>query len=238
MIRTVGVPAYRGDGGTRGGSLAKPFFGHLDLTGGGWAAFWLTSEAIMGETPTVQGSEEFAERLMAVLNAGALALMTSLGHRVGLFDTMASLPAATSEQIAEAAGLNERYVREWLSAMTTGGFVDHDPAAMTFLLPPERAAWLTRAAGPNNGALQAQYIGLLAGVEDQVVDCFRHGGGVPYSNFPKFTALMAEDSGAVHDATLLDVTLPLVPGLVEALERGHRCGRRRLRLWPCRQPYG
>lgn len=174
----------------------------------------------MGETPTVQGSEEFAERLMQVLNDGALALMTSLGHRVGLFDTMASLPAATSERIAEAAGLNERYVREWLAAMTTGGFVDHDPAAMTFLLPPERAAWLTRAAGPNNGALQAQYIGLLAEVEDQVVDCFRHGGGVPYSNFPKFTALMAEDSGAVHDATLLDVTLPLVPGLVEALERG------------------
>ena len=104
--------------------------------------------------------------------------------------------------------------------MTTGRIVDHDPVAMTFVLPPERAAWLTRAAGPANLALQAQYVGLLAQVEDQIVDCFRHGGGVPYSAYPKFQALMAEDSGAVHDATLVDIILPLVPGLTERLERG------------------
>lgn len=174
---------------------------------------------MVGEAST-NGSEEFAERLVGVLNAGMLALMTSVGHRVGLFDTMASLPPATSLQIAAAAGLEERYVREWLAAMTTGGIVDHDPEAMTFVLPPEHAASLTRAAGPENLAVQAQYVGLLAQVEDQVVDCFQHGGGVPYAEFPKFQSLMAEDSGTVHDATLIDVTLPLVPGLVERLRRG------------------
>jgi SAM-dependent methyltransferase len=174
----------------------------------------------MTEEADRNGSAAFAERLIGVLNGGMLALMLSLGHRTGLFDAMASLPPATSRQIAEAAGLDERYVGEWLGAMTTGGIVDHDPAAMTFVLPPERAAWLTRAAGPGNLALQAQYVGLLADVEDQVADCFRHGGGVPYAEFPKFQALMAEDSGAVHDATLVDVTLPLVPGLVERLQRG------------------
>jgi SAM-dependent methyltransferase len=63
-------------------------------------------------------------------------------------------------------------------------------------------------------------VGLLALVEDQVVECFRHGGGVPYSSFPKFQALMAEDSGAVRDATLIDVTLPLVPGLTDRLREG------------------
>jgi len=89
------------------------------------------------------------------------------------------------------------------------------------VLAPRRCpAWLTRAAGPDNVAVQAQYVGLLALVEDQIVDCFRRGGGVPYSAFPKFQAIMAEDSGAVHDATLVEVTLPLVPGLVDRLERG------------------
>lgn len=174
----------------------------------------------MTEEAGGNGSAEFAERLIGVLNAGMLALMTSLGHRTGLFDAMASLPPATSVQLAEASGLDERYVREWLGAMTTGGIVDHDPVGMRFVLPPERAAWLTRAAGPENLALQAQYVGLLAQVEDQIVGCFRHGGGVPYSEFPKFQAIMAEDSGAVHDATLVDITLPLVPGLVERLQRG------------------
>lgn len=174
----------------------------------------------MTEDGALDRSAEFAQRVLDVLNGGALALMTSVGHRTGLFDVLASMTPATSSQIAEAAGLNERYVREWLSAMTTGGFVDHDPTAMTFVLPPEHAAWLTRAAGPDNLAVQAQYIGLLAQVEDQVVGCFRHGGGVPYSDFPTFTALMAEDSGAVLDANLIEVILPLVPGVLERLQAG------------------
>jgi ubiquinone/menaquinone biosynthesis C-methylase UbiE len=168
----------------------------------------------------VTGSEEFADRLVRLLNDGALALMVSVGHRTGLFDVMSSLPAATSEEIASAAGLSERYVREWLCSMTTGGIIDHDPATRRFVLPVERAAWLTRAAGPDNLAVQAQYIGLMALVEDRIVECFHRGGGVPYSEFPKFQRLMAEDSGAVHDATLLDITLPLVPGLIERLGNG------------------
>jgi len=168
----------------------------------------------------VSTTQDFAERLVGVLNAGMLALMTSVGHRTGLFDVMASLPPSTSVEIAQAAGLDERYVREWLGAMTTGRVVDHDPGAMTFVLPSEHAAWLTRAAGPDNLALQAQYVTLLAQVEDQVVECFHRGGGVPYAAFPKFQALMAEDSGAVHDATLIEVTLALEPGLVDRLQQG------------------
>jgi len=163
---------------------------------------------------------EFATRMVHMLNEAGLALMVSVGHRTGLFDVMATMPAATSAEIAAAAALDERYVREWLAAMTTGRIVDHDGAAGSFSLPADHAAWLTRAAGADNVAVQAQYVGLLALVEDQIVDCFRRGGGVPYAAFPKFQALMAEDSGAVHDATLIHVTLPLVPGLVGRLERG------------------
>jgi SAM-dependent methyltransferase len=166
------------------------------------------------------GSAEFAERMMHMMNEAALALMVSVGHRTGLFDVMAAMPAATSAEIASEAALDERYVREWLAAMATGRIVDHDGVTGSFSLPADHAAWLTRAAGVDNLAIQAQYVGLLALVEDQVVDCFRHGGGVPYSAFPKFQALMAEDSGAVHDATLIDVTLPLVPGLVDRLGQG------------------
>ena len=65
--------------------------------------------------------------LVNVLNSGMLALMISVGDRTGLFGTMRSMTASTSAQIAAAAGLNERYVREWLAAMTAGGIVAHDP---------------------------------------------------------------------------------------------------------------
>ena len=165
-------------------------------------------------------SADFADRMIHMVNEGMLALMVSVGHRTGLFEVMATMPAATSADIAARAELDERYVREWLGAMTTGRIIEHDGATESFSLPADHAAWLTRAAGPDNLAIEAQYVGLLALVEDQIVECFRHGGGVPYSSFPKFQALMAEDSGAVRDATLIGVTLPLVPGLTDRLADG------------------
>jgi 2-polyprenyl-3-methyl-5-hydroxy-6-metoxy-1,4-benzoquinol methylase len=165
-------------------------------------------------------AREFAGRLVGILNDAGLALMLSIGHKTGLLDAMSELSPSTSDEIAKAAGLQERYVREWLGALTTGGIVEHDPDTMTFWLPAEHAAWLTRAAGPANLAAQTQFVGLIAGVEDLVVERFRIGGGVPYGAYPKFHALMAEDSGAVHDATLIDVTLPLVPGIVDRLRAG------------------
>jgi hypothetical protein len=72
-------------------------------------------------------AETFAEKMIDMLNNGALALMSSIGHRTKLFDVMSDLPPSTSEQIATAANLNERYVREWLGAMVTGGIVEYDP---------------------------------------------------------------------------------------------------------------
>ena len=170
--------------------------------------------------PEAGAAEAFAGELVGILNAGMLTLMISIGHRTGLFDTMSRLEPADSTTIAAAAGLRERYVREWLGAMTTGRIVDHDGGTGTFHLPPERAAALTRAAGPGNLASFAQFVAMLGKVEDRVVRSFEDGGGVPYSAFPEFQRLMAEESAAVFDATLLEVTVPLVEGLPERLAGG------------------
>ena len=170
--------------------------------------------------PDAEGVQAFAGQLIGVLNSGMLTLMLSVGHRTGLFDTMSGMDAASSATIASAAGLDERYVREWLGAMTTGRIVEHDPQAGTYRLPPEHAAMLTRAAGPDNLASFAQFVALLGKVENQVVDCFRNGGGVPYSEYPEFQRLMAEESGQVLDAALISTVVPLVPGLHERLVAG------------------
>ena len=88
----------------------------------------------------VAKAEEFAGRTLGVLNNGMLTLLISIGHQTHLFDTMAGRREATSAEIATAAGLDERYVREWLAGMTVGGIVEHDPEAGTFTLPREHAA--------------------------------------------------------------------------------------------------
>lgn len=137
----------------------------------------------------------FADRLLDILNHGAIALMVSIGHRTHLFDAMGDGGWTTSEALARKAGLNERYVREWLGALVTGKVVEYDATARSYRLPAEDAACLTRAAGPNNFAPFMQYIAVLGAVEDGIVDCFKRGGGVPYSDFHRFHEIMAEDSG-------------------------------------------
>jgi 2-polyprenyl-3-methyl-5-hydroxy-6-metoxy-1,4-benzoquinol methylase len=159
--------------------------------------------------------------------------MTSIGHRTGLFDAMRALPPSTSAEIATKVGLNERYVREWLGAMVTSGVVEVDPTSTRYVLPAEHAACLTRAAGEDNMAVFAQYIAVMGDVEDEIVQCFQHGGGVPYEKFPRLHAVVAEDSGQSVLSTLESHVLPLVPGLADRLAAGIRmldagCGSGRI----------
>jgi 2-polyprenyl-3-methyl-5-hydroxy-6-metoxy-1,4-benzoquinol methylase len=169
---------------------------------------------------TVDSGDAFAERILGVLNGGALALMLSIGHRAELFDALASGGPATSHELAERAGCNERYVREWLGAMVTGEIIDYDPDSRRYRLPDEHAAWLTRAASPNNLAVPFQFFPLLAGVEDEILDCFRNGGGVPYERYPRFHQVMADESDQTVVSNLVDTILPLAPGVIERLESG------------------
>lgn len=174
---------------------------------------------------TLQASDEnkaeaFAEKMLDILNHGAISIMISIGHRTKIFDTLATLQPSTSQQIANAANLNERYVREWLGVMVTGRIIEHQPENNTYSLPPEHAAFLIRAASPNNIAAFAQYIPLLGTVEDKIIDCFYNGGGVPYSAYKRFHQVMAEDSGQTVVAALEDFILPLIPGLKTALQNG------------------
>ena len=178
-------------------------------------------------------AEAFAGKLLGALNQGAMCLMTSIGHRTGLFDAMKGRPPSTSGEIAGAAGLNERYVREWLGAMTTAGVIEVDAASERFHLPDEHAASLTRSAGADNVAVFAQYVAILGQVEEDILECFRNGGGVPYERFPRFHEVMAEDSGQSVLSSLESHILPLVPGLADRLRAGIRvldvgCGSGRI----------
>lgn len=165
-------------------------------------------------------AEAFAQKMLDVLNSAGLALMVSIGHRTGLFEVMSKILPSSSADIARSATLNERYVREWLGAMVTGGIVEFDPVTQTYRLPQEHSAFLTPAASPNNLAVTAQFISVLGAVEDRVIDCFRHGGGVPYSTYTRFHEVMAEESDQTTGEALLDAILPLVPFLEERMRAG------------------
>ena len=182
----------------------------------------MTTTEIAQTTETTQTPEVTTptgvERLVQVLDDGAIAVLCGVGHDTGLFDVMADLPPATSRQVADAAGLDERYVREWLGGLACADLVEYDPAAGTYVLCPETRPFLT---GPSadNLARSMRYIGLMGSVAPKIVECFRGGGGLTYADYPDFHRVQAEDSAAVNDGALIDTIVPLT-GLTHRLAEG------------------
>lgn len=175
----------------------------------------------MEQTPDRKRVQEFARKLFGHYTSGILTMMVDIGHKTGLFEAAAK-GAGTSQQIADRASLNERYVREWLSAMATGGIMEYDPSSRTFLLPPEHAVCLTGTSSRNLAA-GSQGLAMLAKRLPSVAECFRSGGGVPYSEFrPDFTEYMDASWRLLYDGLLIKGFLPVAKGLPERLAAGIR----------------
>jgi SAM-dependent methyltransferase len=165
--------------------------------------------------------EEFAGRLFGHYASGMLVYMIDLADRTGLFEALAAGPG-TGEELARRADLQERYVRECLGALVTGGLVDYDGATGAYTLPPEHAVCLT-GAGSANLAPFSRANTLLAKHVEGVERAFREGGGVPYEEFrPEFTNVMDGMSRGLFDEQLVDSIVPVAGDLPERLEQGIR----------------
>lgn len=175
----------------------------------------------MEEAPDRKRVQEFARALFGHYTSGMLTLMVDIGHKTGLFEAAAQGPG-TSRQIADRAGLNERYVREWLGAMATGGIMEYDAATSTFVLPREHAVCLTGTSSRNLAA-NSQALAMLAKRLAAVAACFKTGGGVPYAEFrPDFTDYMDASWRLLYDGLLIKGFLPAAKGLPERLTTGIR----------------
>ncbi len=162
--------------------------------------------------------DSFSDYLIDNINKGSLALMLSIGHRTSLFDILSTMPPSTVEEISKKTNFNQRYIKEWLGTMVTGKIIDYDSSNSTFNLPNEKAQFLTREDNLNIFSASMQWIPISAQVEDKIVECFHHGGGVPYSSYNRFHEVMTEESHQTVVIGLIDNILPLVPGLIGRLE--------------------
>ncbi len=104
-------------------------------------------------TPSQQPIDEsklnaFLGQAITEMGAAMNAALIILGDKLGLYKAMAGAGPLTSAQVALKTKLNERYVREWLSAQAAGGFLTYDATAQTFTLPPEQAFALAMEDSP------------------------------------------------------------------------------------------
>lgn len=164
--------------------------------------------------------EAFFRTIAQMLDHGAVAVMVSLGHRLDLFNLMAGRAPSSSGQIASAGGLSERYVREWLAVMVTGGIVEFDAATGTYCLPDDHASCLTDGGAMGNMAVYAQSVALSGGMQSRLEGAFRTGEGIRYGEYPCFHQIMAEDSSQTVVAELEGILAALVPDVVARLRDG------------------
>jgi ubiquinone/menaquinone biosynthesis C-methylase UbiE len=171
----------------------------------------------------------FLKKMTDILNLGALNLAMGIGYRTGLFEALDYFDTPrTVSQIAEKAGLNKRYVKEWLGVMATGGIVEHSEGRDRkdlFFLPKAHGDFLAERSGNSNMGVYTQEIPLLAACAmEPVLNAFRTGVGVEYEKYPRFQDFMGQLADAKHRQVLVDTFLPSVDdgSLIKRLEKGIR----------------
>ena len=121
---------------------------------------------------------EFIGKAVTDLGATFNAGLVVIGDKLGLYRAMAGAGPLTPAELASRTATDERYVREWLSAQATGGYVTYDPATLRFELPPEQAFALANPDGPVffPGAMQLAVATLKA--EPRIIERFKTGEGL------------------------------------------------------------
>lgn len=165
--------------------------------------------------------KQFGQKLLNIYTGGVLTQMIDIGYRTGLFEASKQGPA-TSEALSERAGLNERYVREWLGAMTTSGIYQYDTDTRQYSLPAEHAALLTGSTARNLSPT-GRIINQLGAQIPTLVERFRDGEGIPYAAYrPDFTHSLDDLWRRIYDEQLVDGFLGKFGELTEALKKGIR----------------
>ncbi len=166
-------------------------------------------------------TRRFVRRILRAYADSELTMMIHLGHTTGLWSAL-SAGSGTSKEIADRAHLDERYVREWLSAVAAARVVNYDSRRKLFSLARARARAL---CGPSiyNMAPGSRMVSLGARNLERLGTAFATGDGVPYSAYlPEFPEILEEMNRNRLDALLVDHYLPLLPGVTEDLRRGIR----------------
>ena len=193
----------------------------------------MITEALEVEVMDQAKMEAFVGKVLNDTSAASVTVLAAIGDRLDLFKRMAVGGPATSAELATRANLNERYVREWLGAMASAGYVEYEPLSRRFTLPLEHVPALAQERGPYFfGGIHQEMLGTFKPL-DKIIEAFRHGGGVPQSEYgedlweglERFTA-------GWFDNHLIQEWIPAMPEVQAKLESGALvadvgCGRGR-----------
>jgi SAM-dependent methyltransferase len=175
------------------------------------------------QSPSSSEVEAFVGQVVADLSATVSGVLVNVGRRLGLYQAMTELGACTSMALAEATGIRERYVREWLANQAAGGYGAYDSGKQTYVLPPAQAMVLARDQSPVYMASAFEVAASFWLDEDKIVQTFHSGEGLGWHAHDHRLFCGVESFFRTgYRAHLVSDWLPALDGVVERLTRGAR----------------
>lgn len=166
---------------------------------------------------------EFAGKVLGDIGGAFAALLSYIGDQTGVYRALREQGPSTAEELASQAGVDARYLREWLSSQAAGGYVQYDPATGRFSMSPEQAIVLAQEGHPACMQGFFQMVVSQFATHGTAVDTFRSGAGRPWSEHDGCcfcgTDRFFRPAYAAH---LVASWLPALDGTVAKLQAGAR----------------
>lgn len=177
--------------------------------------------------------EAFVGKALADTAGFTTTLLAAVGDQLGLFRALAEHPGLTAGELADVAGVDERYAREWLGGMVAATYLAYDAATDRFSIPAEHVPALAQESGPVFFGGTFQMLRGMSSVYDELLEVFRTGGGVRQDAYhPDMWDGMERFTAGWFENHLIQEWLPALPEVRDLLERGADvadvgCGRGR-----------
>lgn len=173
------------------------------------------------KSPDPEKLDALMGRLVGDLGAIATGALVLLGDKLGIYKAMGDGKAVTPEELAAKTGLNERYLREWLSAQAAAGYVDYNAKSKKFKLTPEQACAFADEGGPAffAGAFEVGQCMWLD--EAKITAAFKSGDGVGWHEHSQCLFRGTERFFRPgYNNHLVSQWIPALKGVKEKLEKG------------------
>jgi hypothetical protein len=163
---------------------------------------------------------QFVGQMLSDLGGAASVALVRIGDALGLYKAMHQRGPMTVAGMAEATGVNQRYLREWLSHQAASNYVAYDPASQKFTLPEEQAMVFAVEDSP---VFMPGAFGCMASILDnqpKIEPAFKTGAGVAWGDQANclFCAVARFFRPSYHN-NLVSSWLPALDGVVDKLQR-------------------
>jgi SAM-dependent methyltransferase len=163
---------------------------------------------------------EFVGKVVGDVGAAMSAVLVVMGDKLGLWKALSEAPATPAE-LAKRTGCAERYLREWLDAQASGGYVTYDPATGRYTLPEEQAFALTNTEGPAYVPGFFQIAQALWAAQPRMEERFKSGAGLPWGEHHNCLFQGTERFfRSSYIGNLISAWLPALDGVTAKLEHG------------------